>query len=91
MSTAAALNVPTELNFSNAVAFVEATAAGLGQGTATVDLAPLVHFDSAAVAALLTVERRARERGVDLRFVNPAPNLRKLATLYEVDGILFRD
>ena len=89
MSEADALAVPGELSFANAVAFVDAAAARLGGEALTVDLAPLTRFDSAAVAALAVIDSRARERGARVRFVNAAPNLRKLASLYDVDELLF--
>lgn len=54
-----------------------------------VDLAPLVRFDSSAIAAFIAIERRAVERGVELRFLNAPANLRKLATLYAVDSLIF--
>ncbi len=63
--------------------------AAAGARSMEIDLAPLVRFDSSAIAAFVAIERRAVERGVELRFLNAPPNLRKLATLYAVDSLLF--
>lgn len=54
-----------------------------------IDLAPLRDFDSAAIAVLLAIRRRGAGSGQRVRCVNPPPNLRKLAALYDVDGLLF--
>ena len=91
MSADAAFAVPTELSFANTVAFVAGITERLGPGALTLDLTPLTRFDSGAVAALVVIEGRARERGVALTLVNAAPNLRKLASLYDVDRLLFGD
>jgi phospholipid transport system transporter-binding protein len=53
-----------------------------------VDCAGVTSVDSAAVAALLSFARRARDEGRQLQFVNvPAPLL-SLAALYGVDDLL---
>ena len=50
--------------------------------------AGIAAVDSAAVAVLLALKRRADEAGAALAFVDAPPALAKLADLYGVDGIL---
>jgi phospholipid transport system transporter-binding protein len=50
--------------------------------------AGIAAVDSAAVAVLLALKRRAGEAGTALAFVDAPPALAKLADLYGVDGIL---
>ena len=57
-----------------------------GATAASIDLAGLTVFDSAALAVLAALRREAAG---PLRFANPPANLRKLATLYGVDTLLF--
>lgn len=54
--------------------------------TASIDLAGLTVFDSAALAVLAALRREAAG---PLHFANPPANLRKLAALYGVDALLF--
>jgi ABC-type transporter Mla MlaB component len=75
---------PAEVTLANAGAALAAARDCCADGA--VDLAPLVRFDSAAVAVLVALRR---EFGPRLRLGNPPPNLRKLASLYGVDEILF--
>ncbi|NDP43150.1 MAG: STAS domain-containing protein, partial [Aromatoleum sp.] len=44
--------------------------------------------DSAAVAVLLALKRRAKEAGRPLAFTNLPPPLRALAELYDVESFL---
>ena len=85
---------PGEIRLANAVAALaqaraalgSATASGSTSATASIDLAGLAAFDSSALAVLAALRREA---GGSLRFANPHPNLRQLATLYGVDALLF--
>ena len=54
----------------------------------TVDLGQVEAVDSAAVSVLLQWSRLARAYDVQLTFVNLPPNLRSLATLYDVAEVL---
>jgi ABC-type transporter Mla MlaB component len=68
----------------------EACIAGLGPGVVlSIDLSALSRFDSSALAALVALVRRARRASIGFVCVGAAPNLRKLAALYDVDRILF--
>lgn len=58
----------------------------LAAGGGTLDLTPLLRFDSCAVAVLVALRR---EVGSGAVFRNPPTNLRKLASLYGVDAALF--
>lgn len=53
-----------------------------------VDLAGIGIFDSAAVAVLVALARRAAREGRGLRFAGLPPGLRALATLYGVQEFL---
>jgi phospholipid transport system transporter-binding protein len=86
MSGAPASRCPVEITLESAPAALEAARAALGEGGGTLDLAPLVRFDSTAVAVLVQLRR---ETGSEAAFRNPPPNLRKLAALYGVDAELF--
>jgi len=62
------------------------TASTTASTLASIDLAGLTVFDSAALAVLAALRR---DLGGSLRFANPPANLRKLAALYGVDALLF--
>lgn len=73
---------------SAALAALQAALAGAGPGPVVLEAAGLKTFDTSAVALLLELARQAQGRGQTLT-VNGAPdNLRALATLYGVDGLL---
>jgi phospholipid transport system transporter-binding protein len=76
------------LTFANAAA-VHAAAAALPLPTAgEVDLRSLGSVDSAAVAVLLALKRRAAAAGTPLTFVDVPAALAALADLYGVEEIL---
>ena len=85
---------PAEIRLANAVAALAQARAALGSTTgsttastlASIDLAGLTVFDSAALAVLAALRR---DLGGSLRFANPPANLRKLAALYGVEALLF--
>jgi phospholipid transport system transporter-binding protein len=85
-ATGVPYRAPARLRADEAQGFLAAAA-----GASVVDLGALADFDSSAVAALVALGRRAAASGTRLRCVNAAPNLRKLAALYGVDGLLFDD
>jgi ABC-type transporter Mla MlaB component len=76
---------PAEITLENAPLALEAARASCRVGQQA-DLAALERFDSAAVAVLVSLRR---EFGPGLQLRNPPPNLRKLASLYGVESILF--
>jgi phospholipid transport system transporter-binding protein len=70
-----------------------ALAAGLQHieaGAGSVDCAPLVQFDSSALAVLLAWKRAAQTRGVEFVIVNLPAGLASLAQAYGVDTLLCR-
>jgi ABC-type transporter Mla MlaB component len=75
---------PAEVTLANAGEALAAARTCCAGGA--VDLATLEQFDSAAVAVLVALRR---EFGAGLRLGNAPQNLRKLASLYGVDEILF--
>ena len=57
--------------------------------TATdIDLREVTRIDSAALAFLLELTRRASVQGRALKFVNAPAKLRSLATFFQLDGVL---
>ncbi|MEP7181774.1 MAG: STAS domain-containing protein [Betaproteobacteria bacterium] len=72
----------------NAGGVLEAATALPLPSDGVVDCGGLGAVDSAAVAVLLALKRRAGEAGRPLRFVNLPPALAALASLYDVEGIL---
>jgi phospholipid transport system transporter-binding protein len=76
------------LTFDNASPVMEAATALPLPSTGVVDCAGITAVDSAAVAVLLALKRRATAQGVTLAFVNAPASLAKLAELYDVEGIL---
>ncbi|MFZ4757256.1 MAG: STAS domain-containing protein [Burkholderiaceae bacterium] len=84
MATAA---VPAEITVDTAPQALDAVRAAVrAAGGGVLDLAALRHFDSAAVAVLVSLRREA---GNGVAFRNVPPNLRKLASLYGVEAALF--
>lgn len=77
---------PSEILLASAPAALDAARGALRAGGGTLDLEPLVRFDSAAVAVLVSLRREAGSAAV---FRNPPANLRKLASLYGVEAALF--
>jgi len=68
-------------------------ASGLfAEGTPVViDLAEVARADSAGIALLLEWRRRAREAGVSLKFAHPPTQVRAIAGVAGVDGVLFEE
>ncbi|HYF57754.1 MAG TPA: STAS domain-containing protein [Burkholderiaceae bacterium] len=77
---------PAEVTLQTAPAAFEAARAALRAAPGVLDLSGLVRFDSAAVALLVALRREAGPR---IAFRNPPPNVRKLASLYGVEALLF--
>lgn len=77
-----------ELTLSNAGAVLEASCAlSLPVGGA-VDLGGLRHADSAALAVLIALRRRAIGEGVHLTLAGMPQTLRSLADVYGVEALL---
>jgi ABC-type transporter Mla MlaB component len=81
-----AAGFPAEITLDTAPAALEAARAALRARPGELDLSPLGRFDSAAVAVLVALRREA---GSGLQLRNPPANLRKLASLYGVEAVLF--
>jgi len=76
------------LTFANAGPALAAAQALPLPSAGVVACAGIAAVDSAAVAVLLALRRRADEAGTALAFVDAPPALAKLADIYGVDGIL---
>jgi phospholipid transport system transporter-binding protein len=81
------MQIPARVTLAEATAFRAAALAACAAGARDLDLAGLAEYDSAAVAVLLEIRRAPGGAGV--RFLNVPANLRKLASLYGVDSLLF--
>ena len=87
MGSEAVVAVPSSVTCANAPEVLRALSSA---AALSLDLAPCQSFDSSLIAVLLELRRRAAQAAAEpLRVLNPPPNLRKLAALYGVDGILF--
>ena len=89
MTERAVIRFPAKVTFADAPALLARLAPALGAGARDLDLAGCEEFDSSLIGVLLELGRRAvAAGGPGCRVLNPPPNLRKLAKLYGVDGIL---
>lgn len=86
--------LPASLTHAEAEAYVQRCVHTLKQdadraaGVCTIDASGLESFDSAALAALLSVRRAVILRGGALRLGGTPPRLRELADLYGVSELL---
>ena len=76
------------LNFADAGAVLAGAQAMPLPRDGIVDCAGIVAIDSAAVAVLLSLKRRAATEGKTVVFANLPPALAALAALYGVDALL---
>lgn len=87
------LRLPAQVTLQTAPAVLEAASAALSAGGREVDLSDCADFDSSLIAVLLELSRRAgagsSAGAAPLRLRNVPSNLRKLATLYGVEELLF--
>jgi ABC-type transporter Mla MlaB component len=89
-SSSIAITAPASIVCATAPEALAQLSAALGEQGGSIDLADCAVFDSSLIAVLLELRRRdASADGARLRVLNPPSNLRKLAALYGVDGILF--
>ncbi|MFO1282035.1 MAG: STAS domain-containing protein [Burkholderiales bacterium] len=76
------------LTVENAEAVLEASRALALPRTGGIDLGALDPADSAALAVLLAVRRRARAEGRDVTYASMPAALVSLARVYGIDGLL---
>lgn len=57
-------------------------------GSAQIDLAAITRADSAGLAYLLELKRRAQAQGAPLSLIGAPPQLRQIASFFELDTIL---
>jgi phospholipid transport system transporter-binding protein len=84
------LSLPATLTHAQAtqqLAQWESLLATSGAEPVTVDCAALQHFDSAALALVLELARRARARGGSLHLRTVPQRLHDLAAVYGLDAI----
>ena len=80
----------TTLTHASAKAALEAGLQRIAAGASGVDCAPLVQFDSSALAVLIAWQRAAQARGAALEIVNLPAGLASLAQAYGVDTLISR-
>ncbi len=78
----------TAINFGNAGRVLETSRSLALPSEGVVDCSALHPVDSAAVAVLLAIKRRALDEGKPLAFVNITPSLHTLTDLYGVEDLL---
>ena len=78
----------TAITFANARAALEQARTLPLPTSGVIDCTALHPVDSAAVAVLLAVKRRALEQEKPLSFINITPSLHTLADLYGVEELL---
>lgn len=84
------LSLPATLTHAQATAQLnlwEKSLAGLGSEPLQVNCAALQHFDSAALALVLELARRARARGSVLQLRGVPQRLHDLAAVYDLEAI----
>ena len=76
------------LTFANAEAVLESAGALPLPSSGVADLAGLEHADSAALAVLLALKRRAAVEGTKLAFASVPDSIVSLARVYGIDTIV---
>ncbi|SCY67654.1 phospholipid transport system transporter-binding protein [Nitrosospira sp. Nl5] len=82
------LSVKGSVTIHNVVALVERGIALFNRDDLIIDLAQVTEVDSSAVSMLLEWQREARRRNCRIRFANAPQNLKGLAQLYGVSGLI---
>jgi phospholipid transport system transporter-binding protein len=77
-----------QITFDNAMPVLEAAGALPLPPSGIVDLAGVVHADSAALAVLLALRRRAIAEGRSITFASVPPMLDSLARVYGIEEFL---
>jgi len=78
------------LTFQTARAALAQGAAAIAAGETVFDLGGVKTADSSGVALMLAWQRRAKDAGRSLTFLNVPANLHTLAAVYGVDALLAR-
>jgi anti-sigma B factor antagonist len=79
-----------ELDVSNAPRLRLALERALAADTPVlvVDLSAVTFIDSTGLSALVETWRETTRRGTDFHLVGPAPNVRRVLTITQLDGLL---
>jgi phospholipid transport system transporter-binding protein len=76
------------LTFANAAGVFAASRAVALPAAGVVDLAGLGHADSAALAVMVALKRRAAREGARIAFASVPPGVHRLARVYGVEDLL---
>lgn len=85
----AAYRFPRQVRFGDAQAVLEAARPELRAPEPRFDVSACESFDSSLLAVLVELSRQARALERRCAFIGASANLRKLAGLYGIDGLLF--
>lgn len=80
--------VSGSMTMDNAAALLAQGVQALAQGRTTFDLSEVTEIDSSGLAVLFGWQRAAQASGKAISIVNPPHNLRSLADVYDVSGLL---
>lgn len=76
------------MTIDNAAVLLAQGVQALAQGRTTFDLSEVTEIDSSGLAVLFGWQRAAQAAGKVITIVNPPHNLRSLADVYDVSGLL---
>jgi len=87
-TTAAGSAVSGPMTMENAAALLAQGRAALARGALSFDLSAVTEVDSSGLAVLFGWQRAAQAQGRSIVVLNPPHNLRSLAGVYDVAGLL---
>ncbi len=88
MNVAEVFAFPARLTHPEAMGVLAALTAAMAAGCRRIDLGALSEFDSTALAVLLAARRAAQGQAQPV-FLKVPDKLRRLASLYGLDGLVF--
>jgi phospholipid transport system transporter-binding protein len=80
--------VAGSMTMDHAASLLAQGATALAQGKTTFDLSGVTEIDSSGLAVLFGWQRAAQASGKAITIINPPHNLRSLADVYDVSGLL---
>lgn len=85
------LYISGPVTLENAMQLLEAGDRHLGGSEKVIDFSEVSEIDSASVSLMLEWSRRARAKGIQLRFANLGESIRSLTDLYGVEDLILLD
>lgn len=87
-ASAAGSTVNGSMTMDHAATLLAQGVEALTQGRTTFDLSGVTEIDSSGLAVLFGWQRAAQASGKSIAIVNPPHNLKSLADVYDVSGLL---